>query len=565
MPKPRGGQSFRAERKAEPTTGNSGLNFTAEQDIGAVGGVGVSVRASVGTDGLIGKQGVSIEANATNNTLKVGAGLGSARGKLGGNIGAILGHDENGNTVVKGAEVAINIGGFGGEVSVDDEGNTKLGISVAGVRVEVARDENGRKTLSICYSIPGGEICAVFEPEPETELPPMPEPEPQPVTPDPDKGISVPGTDQLMWVPCSTRKTYPDGVWIETRITVRNKNEKAADAKHLPFEMEVSEFSSHSGEREGARFTVDKGTYMYNFNMSTEGIDPRRGFFKIQKGSSNAYKIWYYGEFGGFIDSGTNINKLIDANNANNGASPNAQYLITFKPVDFIPVGEVKSKPNRASNRPNQIKPMNCCDKVEKIYKYLGIEKIERKKLKMAKAFLVPGGTGDILNDDYYEVVENIIRMLANGTIISPKMSPLGVDWQTPNATAWAQQVYEMAAESMRNGNSTQVFEMHSGATMVQLMKAIAELTSKVDALSQAVGFTPVPKPGEFTSLFTIHEEHKAFDPKIKKKEIDITKPKTDAEVEKVLSKMLKPSQIPYIQYTFNPNGISIAQAISKL
>jgi hypothetical protein len=206
----------------------------------------------------------------------------------------------------------------------------------------------------------------------------------------------------------------------------------------------------------------------------------------------------------------------------------------------------------------------DCCDKIEEIHKYLGIGKFKQKKFTMGRAFLVPKGQGEEICEDFYETLENVIRMLANGLIINPVSKPLGSDWQTPNATAWAAQMYEMQAESMSNGNSTQVYEMHSAVQLVQMMKVVAELTSKVDFLTQVLGVTPKPIAGELPVLFTIHEEHKGFGKK-PPKEIDVTSAKTDAQVEKILGKMFVPSKIPYIKYTFDPNSISIVQAISKL
>ena len=216
-------------------------------------------------------------------------------------------------------------------------------------------------------------------------------------------------------------------------------------------------------------------------------------------------------------------------------------------------------------NPPNKFKKMpDCCDLVKEIHTYLGIGKMKQRKLQIAKAFLVPKGQGVEMCADFYEIFENLLRMMANGLIINPISKPLGSDYQHPNATAWASEMYEMMAESMSDGNSGQIYQMHSAVQMVQIMKVVAELSSKVDFLTEATGITPIPMAGELPVLFTIHESHKGFEKK-KPKEIDVTQPKSDNEVETILGKMFKPSKIPYVKYTYDPNSISIAAAISKL
>ncbi|MCC3422255.1 MAG: hypothetical protein JGK28_31365 [Microcoleus sp. PH2017_07_MST_O_A] len=231
-----------------------------------------------------------------------------------------------------------------------------------------------------------------------------------------------------------------------------------------------------------------------------------------------------------------------------------------IREYDAVPTQQ--QVPQNLPNYPQRYKPMNCCDKVEEIYKYLGIAKM-KKKFKVAKQFLVPGGNGNEECEDYYALCEALFRMLANGLIINPVSKPLGSEWKNVNATAWASGVYEMVAESMSNGDTTQKYEISSIMQQVQMMSAIAELSRKVDFLSEAIGMTPDLDTEELPVCFTIHEAHKGFGKK-QPKQIDISKPKTDNEVEKVLGTMLQPSKIPIVKWVFRPESISIAAALSQ-
>ncbi|MEG4323651.1 MULTISPECIES: hypothetical protein, partial [unclassified Microcoleus] len=134
---------------------------------------------------------------------------------------------------------------------------------------------------------------------------------------------------------------------------------------------------------------------------------------------------------------------------------------------------------------------MDCCNQVEEIHKYLGIGKLKKNKFQVANTFLLPNGQGNSEQKDYYEITQALFKMLANGLIINPKTKPLGSDFQHANATSLASQMYEMQAESMSDGNSTQKFEISAIVQMVQLMAAVAELSRKVDFLSEAIGIMP--------------------------------------------------------------------------
>ncbi|MEZ2278094.1 MAG: hypothetical protein ACBR12_14410 [Microcoleus sp.] len=220
-----------------------------------------------------------------------------------------------------------------------------------------------------------------------------------------------------------------------------------------------------------------------------------------------------------------------------------------------------KPQPPRLPNQPTKIKPMDCCKKVDEIYKYLGIGKLKKEKFKVAKAFLVPGGTGTEDCEDYYQLNQALFRMLANGLIINPVSKPLGSEWKSVNATAWAGQVYEMVAEAMSNGDSSQKYEISMMMQITQLLSIIAEQTRKIEFLSEVLGVEPGLDTEEIPACFTIYEGHKGFD-KTQPKRIDTAKAKTDDEVEAILSKMLKPSKIPITKWVFKPESKSIVRLL---
>ena len=217
--------------------------------------------------------------------------------------------------------------------------------------------------------------------------------------------------------------------------------------------------------------------------------------------------------------------------------------------------------PVRLPNKPPEINPMDCCKEIKEIHKYLGIKKIKKNKFKIAKAFMVPGGTGNEECEDYYQLQQALIRMLANGLIINPISKPLGSEWKSVNATAWAGQVYEMTAEAMSNGNSSQKFEISMMMQITQLLSILSEQTRKIEFLSEVLGVEPNLDTEELAACFTIYEGHKGFEKKEPKK-IDIDKAKSDDEVEVILGKMLQPSKIPITKWVFKPESKSIIEIL---
>ncbi|MEG5048587.1 hypothetical protein [Microcoleus sp. B4-C1] len=622
LSKPSEGNSFNAGRKpSESTNPLQGLNISAEQELGSVGGIKATGRLTVGVDNLIGQQGVNIEIDATNRTAGAGVEIGSTKGKLGVNIGGNVGYGQDGKISIRGAEAGINIGGFGGSASIDEDQGIRGSISVAGAKIEVSVSPEGKKSLSLCYGVPGGELCVGFEPDPGistttappepfvTELPPKlkdyfePKPPiyPPPIS-DPDFGnfgetppLSLPpeassGKICKIVVTMWSRTAYMG--WFGDFVKVSGYSATARGRANVTYDKE--------GNLTGTvRYTVNRHDWLwynpafytmpaeqlaqYNYNFVTNQEDTPRDvatfspyFYYAGVGLRSRQLAQNVTEYWG--DEAL-IYKIIRDNsrwqpgypptfNPNHSGwttwTSSAGSITQFSIAahwcgDTAPI----TKKIQLPNYPQHIKIMNCCDKVEEIYKYLGIAKLKKNKFPVSNAFLVPGGTGSDNYVDYYAITQALFRMLANGLIINPKSKPLGTEWQNVNATAWASSMYEMMAESMSDGNSSQRFEIAAIMQLVQIMSAVAENSRKTEFVIDALGFEPDLVSEDLPVCFTIHESHRGFGKKEKEK-IKVSGLKTNEQVEAALGKMLTPSLVPIIKWQFKPGEVSISEALEN-
>ena len=579
------GGSFEAGQKpSESTNPLRGLNITAEREIGAVGGVKATGKLTVGVDQLIGQQGVNIELDATNRTAGFGAGIGSTKGKLGVNIGGKIGYDEEGNLSIRGAEAGVNIAGFGGSASIDENEGIRGSISVAGAKVELGISKEGKKTVSLCYGVPGGELCVILEPDEGLEIPPTPTPTPTPTpspTPSPTPTPAPPSSGGAVESPGA----FPPGSLPNsggtghcTVIVVRKYKEWGLYlGRTVSFKHSESNGIAIKDDRGNLRIS---GSFYYirywSEDKGEEPLPPPSDFF-------NHLPPWQRGtlvdsfSYGGFYGaSGAEGQVYKDINTFNQAYITDSRRIIALSyevvysdcalsrtPPPPLPPPPTSSPTNKIQlpNYPQHFKPMNCCDKVDEIYKYLGIAKLKKNKFPVSNAFLVPGGSGNDNCLDYYAIMQALFRMLANGLIINPKSKPLGTEWQNVNATAWASGMYEMMAESMSDGNSTQRFEVAAIMQLTQMMATLAENGRKIEFVADAIGLEPLPVAEEVPVCFTIYEGHKGFGKKEPKK-INISGLKTDNDVENVLGKMLNPSLIPITAWKFKPGQISIIEAL---
>lgn len=566
-------QGFSVPRKpSEDSATQRGLNITAERELGTIAGVKITGKATVGVDSLIGQQGVTVEVDATNRTVGIGANVGSASGKLGVNIGAKIGYDEKGKLDIKGAEAAVNIGGFGGSASIDDEKGIGGSVSVAGAKVEVTVTPDGKKSLSFCYSIPGGEICSTFEPDPGIKAPVA---APPPIGNNIDDPVIFPIGSQNF-----CKLVLNSQFWSISTSEFWEYNE------HREFERTVIGRAEPFSEQYPSWMV--KVDYRYYEKHKISGVikDFSRQVSTYQEAGRNSSDYYdngeYVGSTNGVIIQGTESRLYRYLAEKMNSTHPNLwayawSHGIAGK-LRFTVADGVCYLPNNTStppskldlpsvkiylpNYPQTLRPMQCCDKVDEIYKFLGIAKLKKRKFPVSNAFLVPGGTGEDNCIDYYTMFQALFRMLANGLIINPKSKPLGTEWQNTNATAWASSMYEMMAESMSDGNTTQRFEIAAIMQLVQLMSAVAENSRKTEMIIDGLGFEPELVPENLPVCFTIYEAHKGFGKKEPKK-INVSTAKTDEQVENILGKMLNPSLIPIVKWQFKPGEISIKEALN--
>ena len=580
LSKPSEGSSFSAAKKpAEPTNPlQNGLNLTGERKLGTVGSIKSTARLTVGIDNLIGQQGLDIEIDATNRTLGVGVGIGSTRGKLGVNIGGKIGYDSDGNLSIKAAEAGINIGGFGGSASIDENEGIRGSVSIAGAKVEIGISPEGKKNLSLCYGVPGGELCVTFEPDPgiETTAPPppttpstIPMPPPQPETKHtPPGGISIESvkgcTLRIIWEETHFRKDpYASGchTWYPMNPPPSGGEWglQSRDCKDEIWDFQGIWAMWDTSTRQNVRRYKDIIIENYFTQQLLYNWLDYIYFYNIP----SSFSVHSYRE-----EDGADKNRvIIDARTVSEPSMIVHSCNSVKNPIIYTPSPPNKETPPKSKiqlpNYPQHFKRMDCCDKVEEIYKYLGIAKLKKNKFPVSNAFLVPGGSGNDNCFDYYAIMQALFRMLANGLIINPKSKPLGTEWQNVNATAWASGMYEMMAESMSDGNSTQRFEVAAMMQLVQIMSAVAENSRKTEFITDAIGIEPLPVPEELPVCFTIYESHKGFGKKELKK-INTSNLKTDDDVEKVLGKMLNPSKIPIVAWKFKPGQISINEALKN-
>jgi hypothetical protein len=576
---------------SKPSTGSAGrdgLSVGVSQSVGTVGGVGLSVEASVKVP--ISAQGVSVKKDNELGTTTVTGNIGSASSKLGINLGIETSSDENGNVTVTGGSAAVSVLGFGIEGSTG-KGGSSLGLGMGIVKVAIGIDSEGQRSLKLCVGSGFAEVCISASPDGKKTIASS--------TPA-GNGVNDPvvlpsGSDRFCRIALSCEgyscSTFPANSYYEFREV---KNEVLG--KSNSFSTLYPSWSYRQTQRYQA---IDKqsGNVVPGSTTESSAIVDINGQYSTNR-TINGRSISTNGalisgresDIYDYIQSQMNRTYIRDWWLPNAPTPQQAGYTIhllgwwshTYKAVSrYSPadglcyVGGNTEPPNQAPsvsiqirpiglpNYPQTYKKMDCCELTKDIHRYLGIARLKKRKFKVANAMMVPSGTGNSQAEDYYEITEMLIKMLANGLIVNPKTKPLGSDFQHANATAWASQMYEMQSESMSDGNSSQKYEVSAIMQMTQIMSAVAELSRKVDFLQEAIGILPVPKSEELPVCFTIYEGHKGFGKKEPKK-IDITKAKTDNQVEKVLATMLQPSLIPIVRWEFSPGSISIAEAINR-
>ncbi|MEG3935475.1 hypothetical protein [Microcoleus sp. B13-B4] len=498
-----------------------------------------------------------------------------------------MGFEPDGSISLKSVSGGVNVAGFGVEGKVGQGGSGGLALTGFGITVDIAKDEKGGISGGISIRLPGGEIGIGFQRDPGTVV--ISTPVPEPVTPTYTEGldkenISIPPEQP------ATKWPVPTGVNIDS-----------AKGCTLKFFWRENHYSINPYAGTCESYLSQPVFYPYSSfgptkvrvvsNTCTQKIRNINGLWamqttiimtlfeceldiRIDRFASQSYLKqildyvyyyyipssfcsynWYLSEYGGGMPITTSRRVSNPEISVFGCVPPKDSFKIYPRPPSPVSISV------QLPNHPQQIKPMDCCEQVKEIHKYLGIAKLKKNKFPVSNAFLVPGGKGNDNCIDYYAITQALFRMLANGLILNPKSKPLGSEWQNVNATAWAGQMYEMLAESMSDGNSSQRFEVAAIMQLVQIMSAIAETGRKVEFVADAIGIEPQLSFEDLPVCFTVHENHKGFGNSQPKK-LKTSGLKSDEQVEEVLGKMLNPSKVPIVKWQFKPGQISINEAL---
>ena len=596
---------------------NSGIaSIGLETAIGEVGGVQVTASQELDLKLLVpaGRISGGITADdAGNQTLDLGIGgkISTPYGAFGVGIGGSIRRDKEGNITAESSSVSASVAGIGVSVATDKEGNT---------------------SATICYEYGISRSCIGLGPaeeKGEEDVPYVPPiiPSPSPIQLLPIEHTFIPPGDpecifligqvihSLSFYPgslfnyaynYSTESTWElelssDGEELLAQ-TLANKQDlfpiyhalevlgTFGGSTSLSESYAMTLWSNSGRDRTGNSMLTAKGKGKYyldvgrlyksvevgtvGFIWETQSQSKTGDMQAYPNPSSSRPPLIMYGkasEANKWVNewNSTYSGTAYSVTQAHNHVLPGMvdkyyrQHIINR----IIIPAEPRKSPS-TPNQPQEKEPMNCCDKVNEIYKYLGIEKLKRNKFPISNAFLAPSGTGNQDCVDHYEIQQALFRMLANGLILNPKSEPGGTPYQNSNATSWASAMFEMQAESMSDGNQSQKVEVSMMMAISQLTMLVAELTKKVEFIADSIGFDPELTVDYLPICFTIHESHepaKGFDPKKKRipKQIDTKEStKTDDDTEKTISKMLNASVIPITAWKTKRNGLTLVDML---
>ena len=550
---------FSLGRKSEPSISTSGVGIT--QEIVEAGGLSITGGVSVDVSPL--RVDISVDndfEDPSKSTISV-----------------------SGNAEIPGGFLGVS-GGVTVNTSTGEITGGSIGGEVGGVGINVSNSQKGGLGIEFTLQIPGTPIelslgFGFSKKDPTTPttptipttpttpniIPPPPQPETKHTPPGGISIESVKGcTLRIIWEETHFRKDpYASGCHTFYALNPPPSGGEwglqSRDCKDEIWDFQGIWAMWDTSTRQNVRRYRDIIIENYFTQQNLDNILNYIYFYNIP----SSFSVHNYRE-----EDGADKNRvIIDARTVSEPSMIVHSCNSVKNPIIYTPSPPNKETPPKSKiqlpNYPQHFKRMDCCDKVEEIYKYLGIAKLKKNKFPVSNAFLVPGGSGNDNCFDYYAIMQALFRMLANGLIINPKSKPLGTEWQNVNATAWASGMYEMMAESMSDGNSTQRFEVAAMMQLVQIMSAVAENSRKTEFITDAIGIEPLPVPEELPVCFTIYESHKGFGKKELKK-INTSNLKTDDDVEKVLGKMLNPSKIPIVAWKFKPGQISINEALKN-
>jgi hypothetical protein len=324
--------------------------------------------------------------------------------------------------------------------------------------------------------IMGIEVASHTYPDPGCKLPdPL---APPPITVEPEKGVEIPATEQVLWVPFIARTIYYNTRGVvdaksESIPSIDDKETEIVDGRKLPFKMStVVRLAGYSEYT----LTTSKNTLVPQGTLLTNVRPDYR--FRDSSGLQVVYlKTSQNGVFGGFVDKGINIKEFLKRHEENNNEylkfpgihTHGNAYINTYTPIDYIPVGEQKKpQPFLQPGVPPHMKD-DCCedilDSLDDLKEVLHVDFFKKEKFPVPSYLLAPGvdTSKNTVANNYYNLFQKLFQALAHSTIISPKIDIQDADAVKPgdqpinseylSATGWAEAITKMLYEIVDDGN----------------------------------------------------------------------------------------------------------------
>jgi hypothetical protein len=219
----------------------------------------------------------------------------------------------------------------------------------------------------------------------------------------------------------------------------------------------------------------------------------------------------------------------------------------------------------------------NCCKEtasmLRKIMKVLAVDEIDKNGFLIGNRLMMrSGGNAVTQNKTYPQIIECLIRIMANGMIFEPDLNIKDASSTTAgnqalkveyvNASAWAKAIGEMVYEIMDDGNASTNIELRTGITVTQTLVALVDVVRKLDAVLDALGVQLVHTREEIQTAFDLTGGEKAFDSKGEVKTLDKLK---DEDTESLLPAMLQGRKNVVKTVKIHPKADSIVELLEEI
>ncbi|MEG3844994.1 hypothetical protein, partial [Microcoleus sp. herbarium14] len=371
---------FEAGSKPSQTTSEvSRFGVKGTRELGSFGGIKATNDAELDLGTVVGPQRISGSINPTEQSAKAQVDLGIKKG-FGINFGGKIKRTPTGVSV-ENVSFGVNVLGFGVNAEGKGSESSKLGVSAFGVSVEVASDKEGRNSIRLGFSLPGFDTGVTFQPDGE-KIEKQERPTP-PIDSEPDTSINTP-----------PKPNFPLGKILELFYAAKGVE---YDSNGQPYQnVNRLELRARGRVTTAAFSVIDPGnTYYSIYNQNTgysqNAVKPFPPNFNVN--AINRITVisdsWnYYPDGYSLLYSVGKVIQYYTRWRLNDGAwSSWIKFIDEEYYIEKLdPPLEIIIVPQDLPNQPQQYKPMNCCDKIEEMYKYFGIAKMKKKKFKVAKA-----------------------------------------------------------------------------------------------------------------------------------------------------------------------------------